>query len=234
MAPTDEPKTYTQDQVEELLNATAEKAAEAAVQKVLSATAGKAERDELGETLASYSDIRKLRKPPGGTLFMSPDRLGQLPRTLEELAADGHIPLFGIRDQPVFTALSQRAHDPNNTNKPGAMLYEIWIVFTIIGILELALMVAQGVTDGLSALSSAADPDDQILDVLLLPAMASLIYLLTWALKVAQARLRCIEAFAMASRDHCSCLWTRYFGQATTFSTHDVVTQEYNKALNLR
>ena len=92
------------------------------------------------------------------------------------------------------------------------MLYEIWIVFTIIGILELALMVAQGVTDGLSALSSAADPDDQILDVLLLPAMASLIYLLTWALKVAQARLRCIEAFAMASRDHCSCLWTRYFG----------------------
>ena len=65
MAPTDEPKTYTQDQVEELLNATAEKAAEAAVQKVLSATAGKAERDELGETLASYSDIRKLPKPPG-------------------------------------------------------------------------------------------------------------------------------------------------------------------------
>ena len=57
MAPTDEPKTYTQDQVEELLNATAEKAAEAAVQKVLSATAGKAERDELGETLAL--DIRK-------------------------------------------------------------------------------------------------------------------------------------------------------------------------------
>ena len=82
MAPSDEPKTYTRDQVEELLNATAEKAAEAAVQKVLSATAGKAERDELGETLAL--DIRKLPKlsSPGGTLFMSPDRLGQLPRNL--------------------------------------------------------------------------------------------------------------------------------------------------------
>ena len=171
MAPKDEPKTYTQDQVEELLNATAEEAAEAAVQKVLSATAGKAERDELGETLASYSDIRKLPKPPGGTLFMSPNRLGQLPRTREELAVDGHIPLFGIRDQPVFTALSQRAHDPNNTNKPGAFARRDVDCFHYY---ELALMVAQGVTDGLSALSSAADPDEKlahILDVLLLPAM---------------------------------------------------------------
>ena len=77
------------------------------------------------------------------------------------------------------------------------MLYEIWIVFTIIGILELALMVAQGVTDGLSALSSAADLDDQILEVLLLPAMASLIYLLTWALKVARPAGTIVHAYGL-------------------------------------
>ena len=191
-------------------------------------------KDEIGEILSSYSDVRKLPKPPGGTVFMSPGRQSQLPQTVEELGVDGDIPLFGIRDEPVFTALNQRSHDPNNVNKPGAMLYEIWIVFTIIGILELALMVAQGVIDGLSALSLAAGPDERlvhIVEVLLLPAMASLIYLLTWALKIAQARLWCIEAFAMSSRDQCAALWVRYFGQATTFATHDIVTQQYSREL---
>ena len=77
-------KTYTQDQVNELLEKTIDKGAEAAVQKMLSATAGKADRDEFGKTLAWYNDPRKLPKPPGGTLFMSPGRQSQLPQTVEE------------------------------------------------------------------------------------------------------------------------------------------------------